>query len=620
VAIRRIVGLDLGARGVRVAAWTGNHPEVLAPDPWSLGEPASVVLHEHGVHLGREAERHALESPSGYLPSLRRLLGARPTSAAITALAANVPAMLHPGADGELVVAAHAGRYAVPALVARVLQRTRARAEGAIRTEIESAVMTVPAWFGDLERRALMEAARLAELPACALINDTTATALALVDSPREERLYALVDVGASGAQIAIVELADGLLELRAQAASADLGGDELDRRLTRLLQHEVERTHDLALDAPIARLRLRLAAERARIALDREDSTTIRLPYLTWKDGEPLALERAIQAEELVELGRDVADRLGELAAQALRSARVDARELDHVVVVGGAAVTPPLWAALERSFRPASLVRVRREDLPALGAASWAAFGTRQLGEPVVLDQLTVPLRLASGQGRTQTLLARGLPLPARTTRIFATTRDDQAELALDAYEDDGELTIEGRPVGRFVATQLPAGRAGTVQLEVSFGVESSGLFEVAARNLLTGDRVLVERLPATSPLDEAAQHRLRSAGGDPPVELGVRVSTDGVHNLYSAAIGGVRGVFVATDVFPPLGTPLRLALQLGDEVEPLSCEVRVSFIRPPTTTEPPGIGCQFVGLRAAARRAVESFALEREPLLCE
>ena len=620
MSIRRIVGLDLGARGVRLAAWTGNGPEVLAPDPWRREEPASLVLHEHGVHLGRDADRHALESPSGYLQSLRRLLGARPTSAATAALAAYAPAMLHPGADGELVVAAHAGRYAVPALVAKLIERAHDRAAASLRTEIESAVMTVPAWFGDLERRALLEAARMARLPACALINDTTAAALALVDSPREERLYALVDVGASGAQLAIVELSDGLLEIRAQVAGADLGGDELDRRLTRLLQHELERAHGVALDAPIARLRLRLAAERARIALDRVDVTTIRLPFVTWKDGEPLTLERTVEAAELAELGRDVAERLAELATTALRTARVGPEELDHVVVTGGAAVTPAIWAALERSLRPASLVRVRREDLPALGAASWAAFGTRQLGEPVVLDQLTRALRLASGQGRTQTLLSQGLPLPARATRIFSTTRDDQTELALDTYEEEGELTIEGHPLARFVATHLPAGRAGTVQLEVTFTVDPGGLVEVTARNLLSGDRVPVERHAASSPLDEADLHRLRSASTGPPIELGVRVSADGVHNLYAGAVGGVRGVFVATDVFPPLGTPLHLLLRLGDDPEALPCDVRVSFIRPPTQTEPPGIGCQFVGLRAAARRAVEGFALEREPLLCE
>jgi molecular chaperone DnaK len=625
--VSRLIGLDLGASGIRIAAWMGNGPEVIPPDLWHVSEPAALAYTEAGgSQMGVAALRQSLENPAGTVLSAKRLLAARPGHAVTSALAAISPVTLHPGSEGDLIISAHSGQRTAVDAVAELLRGTRARAEESLRCEVTAAVLTTPVWFGDPERRALVRAAEQAGLVVAALINDTTATALAMVDSPREDRLLAVVDVGASGLSVGVFQLADGLLECLSSAGELDVGGDEVDRRLVTLLVHEFEHTHPAAFagnegfGGAGALLRLRQAVARARITLDTTDEAAIRLPYLTWAGCEPLALERTLQRAEVDEVSRDIGERIAERCGKVLADVRLDPQELDHVVVTGGAATSHAAWGALRQAFAPASLLRLRREDMPALGAATYAAFGERQIPEPVVLDVLSRPIRLAAGAGRTQTVLARGVPLPARTTRVLSTTRDDQSEIQLDAYDGDGELTHEGRHIARFIARDLPPGRAGTVQIEVSFLTGADGLLNVDARELRSGRRVEVSRNSPLAPLSAEDASRLRKASGDEHVELSIAISFDGVHNLYGGAVGGVRGVFLATDVFPSLGTPLRLRVSLGELAEPLPCEVRVSFIRSPTATEPSGIGCQFVSLKAAARRAIEAFALEREPLLCD
>ena len=510
----RIIGIDLGTTNSCIAVLEGNEPLVIHNEVGSRTTPSVVALPpQDGADLlvGVAAKRQAITNPQNTLHAVKRLIGRKFDSPAVTALSRTMPYEIIKAPNGDAWVRARGRDMSPPEVSAHVLGHLKKIAEAYLGEDVTQAVITVPAYFDDAQRQATKDAGQIAGLEVRAILNEPTAAALAYgINKGAATSTIAVFDLGGGTFDISIMRIEAGVFEVLATSGDTFLDGDDFDRAIIEFLVAEFLSTNEIDLSRDSAALqRLKEAAERCKHELSSALETNINLPFIAVGPSGPLHLIRDMKRVELEKITRPLLDRLEGPCGRALADAGISAAEIDQVVLVGGMTRMPAVEAKVGEIFGKKPAKGVNPDEIVAMGAAMHGAVMRGQLEEVVLLDVTPHTLGIATAGDRFSPVIARNVVIPARGTKIFATTEDNQEYVELEVYQGEHPRASDNRLLGRFVLGDLPRGSRGSVQVQVSFTIDADGILCVDATDLRTG-RSTSKKIQASSGLtrDEVAR----------------------------------------------------------------------------------------------------------------
>ena len=466
----RAVGIDLGTTNSVVAVLTGGEPEVIANAEGSRTTPSVVAFAKNGeVLVGEVAKRQAVTNIDRTIRSVKRHMG-----------------------EGDFHVTIDGKNYTAQEISARVLQKLKRDAEAYLGEYVTDAVITVPAYFNDSQRQATKEAGTIAGLNVLRIVNEPTAAALAYgLDKGEKEQTILVFDLGGGTFDVSLLEIGDGVIEVKATSGDNHLGGDDWDQRVIDWLVEKFKSGHgiDLAKDK-MAMQRLREAAEKAKIELSSSQQTSINLPYIT-QDAEknPLFLDEALTRAEFQKITADLLDRTKAPFQSVIKDAGVNLSAIDHVVLVGGSTRMPAvtdLVRELTGGREPNK--GVNPDEVVAVGAALQAGVLKGEVKDVLLLDVTPLSLGIETKGGIMTKLIERNTTIPTRRSEIFTTAEDNQSSVQIQVYQGEREIASYNKKLGMFELTGLPPAPRNVPQIEVAFDIDANGIVNVSAKDLAT------------------------------------------------------------------------------------------------------------------------------------
>jgi molecular chaperone DnaK len=499
----RAIGIDLGTTNCCVAITEEGVPRVIPNRAGYRTTPSVVtVLPDNVRHVGRRALRQVLTKPAATIRASKRLLGRRFDSRETLTAQQQSTVTFVPGPDGETRLRVGRETLPVPMVSAMLLQEMRRVAEADLEESVDSAVITVPAYFTERQRQAVRTAGKIAGLKVLAILNEPTAAALSFGVRHAEVGTFAVYDLGGGTFDISIVRtLANQHVQVLSSTGDAFLGGEDFDHRIVVELLRQVQEAHGVDLsDNQIAVQRLRMAAERARCDLSSVERTVIRLPYLmaATETTERIDLDFELSRETFDHLTKDLVQRTRDICNEALDAAGVSANAVDEVLLVGGMTRTPSIRSAIRDLFGKSPSQRIHPDEAVALGAALHAAALVGQDTSSSLDDVTAHPLGVATAGGGCEVLIPANARLPASREKIFTTYRDDQTAIKIAVLQGHSTRAHDNELIGQFRISALPPGPAGRIEINVSFHIDSEGLFSASATNIATGDEHEIAIIP--------------------------------------------------------------------------------------------------------------------------
>jgi molecular chaperone DnaK len=511
----RIIGIDLGTTNSCVAVLEAGTPVVIHNQEGGRTTPSMVSwTPSNEVVVGSASKRQMVTNPARTVYGAKRLIGRRFDSAQVGKLAATLPYQIVPAKNGDAWVRIGDRDVSPQEVSANVLRKMKQIAEDYLGEEVAEAIVTVPAYFDEVQRRATRDAGAIAGLEVRSILNEPTAAALAYGMQRQADQRLAVFDLGGGTFDISILSIESGVFEVLATSGDTELGGDDFDRRLIDRLLDEFAQSHgvDLRADA-VALQRLKEAAERAKIELSSSMTTEINLPFLASADAGPLHLLRELSRGELEGICRKLIDGLEGPCRQALSDARIEPADIDQVLLVGGMTRMPAVAAKVVDIFGKQPSKGVNPDEIVAMGAAVQSGLMGGELVEVVLLDVTPHSLGVRVTGDRMAVVIPSNTTIPTREHKVFATTDDHQSYVVIEVYQGQGERASDNRFLGRFVLGDLPARPAGRVRVDVSFTLDADGLLEVTALEQESG-RAASVRIEAASGLSPAELARLAAA----------------------------------------------------------------------------------------------------------
>jgi molecular chaperone DnaK len=506
--LAKIIGIDLGTTNSCVAVLEGGEPIVIHNQEGGRTTPSMVSWNQHGdIVVGASAKRQAVTNPKNTIFGIKRLIGRRFRSREVSELARTMPYEIIEAPNGDAWVKVKELQLSPQEVSARTLEKMKRIAEEYLGEEVTEAIVTVPAYFDDVQRQATKDAGQIAGLKVRAILNEPTAAALAFGVHQQKDQRVAVFDLGGGTFDISILTIENGVFEVLATSGDTFLGGDDFDRKLIELLAGEFKKQHDVDLSAdPVALQRLKEAAERAKIELSSALVTDVNLPFISVGAGGPLHLEREIKRSELESICKDLIARLDAPCQRALSDARLEPSDIDQVVLVGGMTRMPAVQEKVEQIFGKKPSKGVNPDEIVAVGAATQSGIMGGELQEVVLLDVTPHSLGIKVAGDKMAVLVPRNTTIPTRERKVFGTTEDDQDFVAIEVYQGESGLATANRMLGRFVLGDLPKRPAGHVRVEVSFTMDSDGILHVAATELTTGKAtsIVIQASSGLSPSD--------------------------------------------------------------------------------------------------------------------
>ncbi|RCV54682.1 molecular chaperone DnaK [Marinitenerispora sediminis] len=515
----KAVGIDLGTTNSVIATWEGGEPRVVPNAEGARTTPSVVAFTESGERpVGQLARRQAILNPRGTVYSAKRFIGRRFDEVPDEARA--VAFEVVPGPDGAARFDVRGRQYAPEEISALVLRKLAEDAGRALGERITEAVITVPAYFNDAQRTATRDAGRIAGLEVLRIINEPTAAALAYGLDKREHECVLVFDLGGGTFDVSILDVGDGVVEVRATAGDTHLGGDDFDRRIVDHLADEFQRDNGIDLrQDPQALQRLFEAAEKAKVELSSVTQTQVNLPFITADAAGPRHLTTSLMRSTFDQLTADLVERCMDPVKQAMADAKVTADDIDEVILVGGSTRIPAVQGLVRRmTGGKEPNMSVNPDEVVALGAAIQAGVLKGEVQDVLLLDVTPLSLGVETQGGVMTRIVERNTTIPVRRTEVFSTAEDGQSAVDIVVLQGERERAADNRVLGRFRLENIRPAPRGEPQVEVTFDIDANGILNVTARDKDTGaeqgitisessnlDRSEVDRMVA-----EAERHR--------------------------------------------------------------------------------------------------------------
>jgi molecular chaperone DnaK len=534
----KIIGIDLGTTNSCVAVMEGNDPVVIPTEEGRRTLPSIIGFLENGERkVGDPAKRQAITNPTNTVSSIKRFMGKRFSE--VKSETGRVSYKAEQGENDTVRVRLYDRLYSPQEISAIILQKCKKMAEDYLGQEVKEAVITVPAYFNDSERQATKEAGLIAGLDVKRIINEPTAAALAYgLDKKGQDMKIVVYDLGGGTFDVSILELGDGVFEVKSTNGDVHLGGDNFDEVIIDWLADEFKNQENVDLRKdPMALQRLKEAAEKAKIELSASSETEINLPYITAVDGVPKHLVKKMNRAKFEQLVDHLVERTLDPCRKAMKDAGYSNADIDEVILVGGSTRIPKIQEAVERFFGKKPSKGVNPDEVVAVGAAIQGGVLTGDVKDVLLLDVTPLSLGIETYGGVFTKLIESNTTIPTRKSEVFSTASDNQPSVEINVLQGERQMAKDNRSIGRFHLSDIPPAPRGVPQIEVIFDIDSNGILSVTAKDKGTGKEQNIRITASTGLSDEEIEKMKADAKANEEADRMARERVDklnGADNL--------------------------------------------------------------------------------------
>ncbi len=539
----KIIGIDLGTTNSCVSVMEGGEPIVIQNSEGGRTTPSIVGFTAKGERVvGQPAKNQMITNPENTVYSIKRFIGHRYNE--LSGDAKMVPFKVEPYGNDDVRINVGGKQYSTQEISAFTLQKMKKTAEDYLGEEVTEAVITVPAYFNDAQRQATKDAGKIAGLDVKRIINEPTAASLAygFNKDQKNEKMIAVYDLGGGTFDISILELGDGVFEVKSTNGDTRLGGDDFDQKIINwlLAEFKADTSIDLSQDK-MALQRLREAAEKAKVELSNVVSTEINLPFITADASGPKNLQKTLTRAKFEQMAEDLFERTKEPCRKALKDAGITADKIDEVILVGGSTRMPKIMSVVKELFGKEGSKGVNPDEAVAIGAAIQGGILGGDVKDVLLLDVTPLSLGIETMGAVFTKLIPRNTTIPTKKSQIFSTAADGQTAVSIHVMQGEREMASQNRTLGRFDLVGIPAAPRGVPQIEVTFDIDANGIVHVSAKDLGTGKEQHI-RIESSSGLSESEIDRMvkeaeANAESDKKEREKVEVKNEGDSLLYSA-----------------------------------------------------------------------------------
>src|SRR5689334_1153324 len=508
----KVIGIDLGTTNSCVAVMEGSAPKVIENAEGMRTTPSIVAFTDEGERLvGQPAKRQAVTNPEKTIFAVKRLIGRRYDDPMVEKDKKLVPYKITRASNGDAWVEADGKSYSPSQISAFILQKMKETAEANLGQKVEQAVITVPAYFNDAQRQATKDAGKIAGLEVLRIINEPTAAALAYGLDKQKTGTIAVYDLGGGTFDISILEIGDGVFEVKSTNGDTFLGGEDFDMRLVNYLADEFQKEQGINLrNDKLALQRLKEAAEKAKIELSSTTQTEINLPFITADASGPKHLTMKLTRAKFEALVDDLVQKTIEPCRQAMKDAGITAAEINEVVLVGGMTRMPKVQEVVKQLFGKEPHKGVNPDEVVAIGAAIQAGVLAGDVKDVLLLDVTPLSLGIETLGGVFTRLIDRNTTIPTKKSQVFSTAEDGQTAVTIRVFQGEREMAADNKMLGQFDLIGIPAAPRGVPQIEVTFDIDANGIVNVSARDKGTGKEQQI-RIQASGGLSETDIQRM-------------------------------------------------------------------------------------------------------------